>query len=43
MWQPTPVFLPGESLGGAWWASIYRVVSVVVVVMETILILGKCF
>ena len=23
-WQPTPVFLPGESLGrGAWWAAIY--------------------
>ena len=25
-WQPTPVFLPGESQGGgAWWAAIYRV------------------
>ena len=25
-WQPTPVFLPGESQGrGAWWASIYGV------------------
>ena len=24
-WQPTPVFLPGESQGrgGAWWAAIY--------------------
>ena len=25
-WQPTPVFLPGESQGrGAWWASIYGI------------------
>ena len=25
-WQPTPVFLPGESpWTGAWWATIYRV------------------
>ena len=25
-WQPTPVFLPGESLGqGAWWAAVYGV------------------
>ena len=25
-WQPTPVFLPGESQGrGAWWAAVYRV------------------
>ena len=25
-WQPTPVFLPGESRdGGAWWASVYGV------------------
>ena len=25
-WQPTPVFLPGESQGrGAWWASVYGV------------------
>ena len=25
-WQPTPVFLPGESQGrGAWWAAIYAV------------------
>ena len=25
-WQPTPVFLPGESRdGGAWWAAIYGV------------------
>ena len=25
-WQPTPVFLPGESQdGGAWWATIYGV------------------
>ena len=25
-WQPTPVFLPGESQGwGAWWAAIYEV------------------
>ena len=26
-WQPTPVFLPGESLGdsGAWWAAVYAV------------------
>ena len=25
-WQPTPVFLPGESQGwGAWWAAIYGV------------------
>ena len=25
-WQPTPLFLPGESQGrGAWWAAIYRV------------------
>ena len=25
-WQPTPVFLPGESRGwGAWWATIYAV------------------
>ena len=25
-WQPTPVFLPGESQGrGAWWAFVYRV------------------
>jgi len=23
-WQPTPVFLPGESRdGGAWWAAVY--------------------
>jgi len=23
-WQPTPVFLPGESQGwGSWWAAIY--------------------
>jgi len=20
-WQPTPVFLPGESHGGAWWST----------------------
>ena len=33
-WQPTPVFLPGESQGrgslvglGAWWASVYGVVQ----------------
>ena len=25
-WQPTPVFLPGESWGwGAWWAAVYGV------------------
>ena len=24
-WQPTPVFLPGESQGGAWWADVYGV------------------
>ena len=25
-WQPTPVFLPGESQdGGAWWAAIYGI------------------
>ena len=25
-WQPTPVFLPGESQGwGAWWATVYGV------------------
>ena len=25
-WQPTPVFLPGESQDrGAWWAAVYRV------------------
>ena len=25
-WQPTPVFLPGESQGcGAWWAAVYAV------------------
>ena len=25
-WQPTPVFLPGESWGrGAWWATVYGV------------------
>ena len=25
-WQPTPVFLPGESRdGGAWWDAVYRV------------------
>ena len=25
-WQPTPVFLPGESRdGGAWWAAVYGV------------------
>ena len=25
-WQPTPVFLPGESMdGGAWWAVVYGV------------------
>ena len=26
-WQPTPVFLPGESqgLGGVWWAAVYGV------------------
>ena len=25
-WQPTPVFLPGETQGwGAWWAAVYRV------------------
>jgi len=25
-WQPTPVFLPGESQGrGAWWAVVYGV------------------
>ena len=24
-WPPTPVFLPGEFQGGAWWAAIYRV------------------
>src|SRR5574337_719035 len=25
-WQPTPVFLPGESQGrGAWWAAVYRI------------------
>ena len=27
-WQPTPVFLPGESQGqGAWWASVHEVVQ----------------
>ena len=27
-WQPTPVFLPGESRdGGSWWAAIYGVVQ----------------
>ena len=27
-WQPTPVFLPGESQGwGAWWAAIYGIVQ----------------
>ena len=27
-WQPTPVFLPGESRGrGAWWAAVYGVVQ----------------
>ena len=27
-WQPTPVFLPGESQGqGAWWAAVYGVVQ----------------
>ena len=26
IWQPTPVFLPGESQGrGAWWAAVYGV------------------
>ena len=24
-WQPTPVFLPGESLDTAWWATVHRV------------------
>ena len=25
-WQPTPVFLPGESRdGGTWWAAVYGV------------------
>ena len=24
-WQPTPVFLPGESQGRAWWAAVYGV------------------
>ena len=25
-WQPTPVFLPGESQGrGAWWSAVYGV------------------
>ena len=25
-WQPTPVFLPGESMdGGAWWAAVHGV------------------
>ena len=25
-WQPTPVFVPGESQGrGAWWAAVYGV------------------
>ena len=24
-WQPSPVFLPGESQGGAWWAAVYGV------------------
>ena len=28
-WQPTPVFLPGESQGpGAWWAAVYGVAPV---------------
>ena len=27
-WQPTPVFLPGESQGwGAWWAAVYGVAN----------------
>ena len=27
-WQPTPVFLPGESQGwGAWWAAVYEVLQ----------------
>ena len=27
-WQPTPVFLPGESQGwGAWWAAVYGVAT----------------
>ena len=26
VWQPTPVFLPGESMDrGAWWATVHRV------------------
>ena len=24
-WQPTPVFLPGKSHKGAWWATVHRV------------------
>ena len=24
-WQPTPVFLPGQSQGGAWWPAVYGV------------------
>ena len=29
-WQPTPVFLPGESHGqrGAWWATVHEVTRV---------------
>ena len=27
-WQPTPVFLPGESQGqGTWWAAVYGVLQ----------------
>ena len=27
-WQPTPVFLPGESMDrGAWWATVHRVIQ----------------
>ena len=28
-WQPTPVFLPGESQArGAWWATVHRVAKI---------------
>ena len=28
-WQPTPVFLPGDSRdGGAWWAAVYGVAQI---------------
>ena len=37
-WQPTPVFLPGESQGrGAWWAAVYGVTLLITILGAVII------